>query len=217
VKLLSSLVVAVLLMVGRGRVGADPVRGQSVIYKNDSTHSYPAIVVGVVDSDEADLAVLADGTLWYALGNTYTAEGTPVLYIADVQRGSGNGQWLENDAFGSRISSQSNPSLSLNGVSVQMDATKDAELTMSVTVALPLSLVAGATGTVHLFCDASSTPTTEVVTLQRGNTGGLVTTDTATLQLHHRVRGGDYCKVTTTADVGSPTFSIVRQLRQVID
>ena len=205
------------LLVVASVVHADPFVGQSVVFKEDSTHSYLGVVVDVIDSDEVDLVLFGHDTLWYAQSVVYTTGGTPVLYLDDITRGSGNGQWLENPAAGSLITTTSTPSLTLNGSGVQFSTTRDAELSMSVSFSLPLSLAAGATGTVHLLCDSGSTPTTEVETLSRGNTGGLLTTDTSTLLLHYRVHAADYCRVTTTQDVGSPTFSIVRQRLQLID
>lgn len=85
-----------------------------------------------------------------------------------------------------------------------------------MTIGLPLSLLAGAAGTVHLLCDAASTPTTEVETVTRGNTGGLATTDTSTLAVRYRIPAAFYCRVTTTNDVGTPTFALARQVKQVL-
>lgn len=117
---------------------------------------------------------------------------------------------------GALVTSTSALSMSIGGAAVQMDSTHDTNLTLSVSISLPLSVLAGATGTVHLWCDSSSTPTSEVETVSRGNTGGLLTTDTATLSMVYRVPAAHYCKVTATQDVGSPTFGIARQIKQVL-
>ena len=209
---------ALVLLLSSTATAATPYIGESVIYTDDS-HSYVAIVSNIIDSDEVDLIVLADDTFWSPGSTTLTAEAAPVWYIGDVVRGSGDGQWLENPAMyvGSKITGDSAGSISLNGGGARLSTTRDVELTVSVQVALPLTVLAGAQGTVHLFCDANSTPTTEVVTLTRGNTGGILTTDTSTLLLRYRVATNDYCSVTTSADVGSPTFSIIRQRVQVVD
>jgi hypothetical protein len=114
------------------------------------------------------------------------------------------------------VTSSSTPSFSVGGSAIQLDSSHDVELTLSVSISLPLSVIAGATGTVHLFCDSSSTPSTEVETVTRGNTGGMLTTDTVTLPVIYRVPAGYYCKITGTQDVGSPTFGVVRQRAQIL-
>lgn len=220
--ILMGVVVAVLLFAA-GRSEADPVRGASVIYRTNSTHSYPALVVGVIDSDEADLMVLADDTLWYLGGVTYTAEGTPVLYVHDAFRGSGDGQWLENAAVysGSRVSGESTPTLALNGSAVLFDSSHDTIYTASVKITTTLSLSGGAAGHADLVCDVNTTPTTIVATVQSESTGtltiGLNLQASNTLGVQWRVPAGQRCKLTTGNDVGTPTYSLVRQRLQTLD
>ena len=201
---------------------ASPVVGQSVIYRYDSTHSYAAVVAYVEGDGSADLVILNGNAYSFGFGPSswYTY---PSTYLAGVTEGAGDNRWSANPNIGlgatgpgALVSSTGTPSFSLNGSAVQLDAAHDTELTVSVSISLPLSLVAGATGTVHLICDSSSTPTTEVETLQRANAGGLATTDTSTLALLYRVPAAHYCKITTTQDVGSPTFAIVRQVKQTL-
>lgn len=240
------LVTAVTVLALCGVASATPVDGQSVIYRYDSTHSYTATVAKANGDGSADLVIFNFGTYSFSFGPgsfaawpaTYLAgvvEGnTDNRWHANASIGLGE-QGPQGDTGstgatgttgatgaagatgpGALVTATSTPSFALGGSAIQLDSAHDTELTMSVSVSLPLSLLAGATGTVHLFCDSSSTPTTEVVTVLRGNTGGLVTTDTSTLLVKYRVPAAHYCKATATQDVGLPTFAIARQVKQVL-
>lgn len=230
-----TLLTLCLLLAASSTALAAPVLGQSVIYRYDSTHSYGAIVSRVYLDGTADLVILAKYPWSFGFGNSsmYT---WPSTYLEGVTEGTSDNRWAVNPDVsvegptgatgatgaagstgpGALVTATSTPSFALGGSAIQPDSTHDANLIFSLTISLPLSVLAGATGTVHLLCDSSSTPTTEVATLQRGNTGGLLTTDTATLALTYRVPAAHYCKLTTTQDVGSPTFAIVRQKQQTL-
>lgn len=212
-RLLNAVIAVVVLM--HGVAGAAPFVGQSVIYREDSTHTYVGQVTGVVDSDEVDVVVMANGTIWSPDGLTLTAEASPAWYISDVTRGSGDGQWLENPF--SRVVVQSTPSLTLNGSGVQLNTAADTEYTATVKIDLTTTLIAGMGGTVHLLCDANSTPTTEVAMLAFSHGLGVAQSASLTGTLGWRAVMGDYCRVTTTSDVGSPTFTLVRQRAQTLD
>lgn len=214
------ILMLVLVVVGWvGSVSAAPFVGQVVTYKEDSTHSYLATVTHVIDADEADLLLVGYGTLWYAQTVTYTTGGSPVVYLEDVTRGPGNDQWLEStDVYvGSRVTAQSSPSLTLNGGGTQFSTTEDTEYSVTVRIDLTTSLVAGMGGTVHLLCDGNATPTTEISTLQFAHGLGLAQTASFTGTLRWRTAIGEFCRVTTTNDTGTPTFTLVRQRLQILD
>lgn len=224
----------VILSLSASALASTPVVGQSVIYRKDSTHHYAAIVTGVWEDGTADLVMFNTYLLGYSFGFGWSSRyDWPATYLEGVTEGTTDNRWAINPNVdlqgatgatgstgatgpGALVTGSGTTSFALNGSSIQLDSTHDSELTMSTSISLPLSVLAGATGTIHLLCDSSPTPTTEVETLQRGNTGGLLTTDTATLALRFRVRAADYCKLTTTNDVGSPTFAIVRQSKQTL-
>jgi hypothetical protein len=238
------LVIAIICVMF-GAAMADGVVGQSVLYRYNSSHTYPAILTA--DNGDTTWHLVALDTDGYATGFPMGA-GSQAGYAtiavdsaAEDDTGTNDNRWRPNPSIGlgeqgptgatgatgstgatgatgpgALVSSSGTTSFSLNGSAIQLDATHDVELTMSISFSLPLSLVAGATGTVHLFCDSSSNPATEVETVSRGNAGGLLTTDTSTLPVVYRVKAADFCKVTSTQDVGSPTFSIVRQGKQVL-
>jgi hypothetical protein len=73
---------------------------------------------------------------------------------------------------------------------------------------------------VDLVCDATTTPTTIVETVQSESTGtltvGLNLQSSNTLVLHWRVPAAHRCKLTTTNDTGTPTYSIARQVLQTL-
>lgn len=222
---MKQIILGVLLLLGLALpAAADPVVGQSVLYRYDSTHVYAGLVTGVDSTTEADLMLFAGGTSSLWLG-TYTGEGTPSVYVFDVAIGSGNGQWLANPAMPvpspSRVSAQSTPTLTLNGSAVQFSTIKDTIYTVSVKISTVLSLTGGSAGHVDLVCDATTTPTVIVGTVSSESTGsltiGLNLVASNTLTMSWRVPVGHRCKLPTTNDTGTPTFTLVRQLLQILD
>lgn len=121
---------------------------------------------------------------------------------------------------GALVTSSSTPTLTIGGAAVQFDASHDTEYTASIKIVTTLSLSGGAAGHVDLVCDASSPPTTIVETVQSESTGtltiGLSLQSSNTLVLRWRVPAGHRCKLTSTNDTGTPTYSIVRQALQVL-
>ncbi len=216
---LIALFICALLCISGSIATADPHRGQSVIYKVDSTHSFGAIVTRVIDADTADIMVLSWGTLWTALDIIYTSEATPMVYLAAVDEGSGDGQWTANPLVysGSVVSATSSPALTLGGAGVQLDATHETIYTATVSIDLTTTLLAGEGGTVRLLCDSGATPTTEVGTLQFFHGPGLAQSASTTSSMQWRTAPGDYCRLTTTNDVSTPVFTLVRQRLQVLD
>lgn len=209
---------------------ADPALGQWVVYRADATHNYLGVVVGAPTPTSANVMLLAGDYFWTVQGTLYTATGTPTLQLLAAVRGPGVDQWLE--ATGpfvgltpgiskSLVSSEFVPSLSLNGAAVQLSATNDVNLTVSVKIDPSLSLVGGAAGHVDLLCDSSTTPTTAVQTIGGGQTGtvvvGVALNQTGTVPYYWRVRAGDRCRLVTVNDVGTPAYTLVRQRAQVID
>lgn len=122
---------------------------------------------------------------------------------------------------GALVTSTGTPSFAIGGAAIQLDATHDTQVSLSLSVAATLSLTGGAQATGHLFCDASSSPTFEVITQPGGNTGtltvGLSLTQTTGILLVYRVPAGHFCKVTVTNDSGSPTVTLIRQVRQTFN
>lgn len=123
---------------------------------------------------------------------------------------------------GAVVTSQTTPTLALNGSAVQFDATHDAEYSVAVDISGSVTLAGGYDGDVSLLCDTSTTPTTVVQgPFGNRNTGTLVIgislTVGGTVQIHHRVRAGDRCRLTTTTNSGSPVYAIRRQLLQILN
>lgn len=83
-----------------------------------------------------------------------------------------------------------------------------------------LSVTGGAAGHVDLVCDSSSSPTTIVETVSAELTGtlaiGLNLTASTTQVLRWRVPAAHYCKLSTTNDTGTPTYSVIRQVAQTL-
>lgn len=121
---------------------------------------------------------------------------------------------------GALVTGQSTPSLTLNGSAVQFDTTHDTEYTVTVKISTTLSLSGGAAGHVDLLCDSSSNPTTVVETISGESTGtltvGLNLVASNTMVLRWRVPAAHRCKLTTTNDTGTPTYTLVRQLLQTL-
>lgn len=121
---------------------------------------------------------------------------------------------------GALISGSSTPTMTLNGAAVQFSTSVDTEYTASVKITTTLSLSGGAAGHVDLLCDSSSTPSTIVQTIQSESTGtltiGLNLQSSNTLVMRVRVPVAHRCRLATTNDTGTPTYSIVRQVLQTM-
>lgn len=190
---------------------ADPLVGQIVAYKADSSHTYPAVVTGVEDPTTVSLVAFSKGTTWF----NSVAASVPSQVFASVAHGTTDNRWTEY--VWPVLATQFTPSFSLNGSAVQLSTTNDTELILTVQISLTLTLVAGMGGSVHLFCDSASNPTTEVQTAQLAHGLGIATTLSQTQVLRHRVLASHFCKVTTTNDTGTPSFAMPRQFGQTIN
>lgn len=122
--------------------------------------------------------------------------------------------------LGALVTSTSSPALTIGGSSAQFDATHDVEYTAVVKISVAMTLMTGAAGHVDLVCDASNPPTTIRDTASTELSGTLVIgatlTHSNTQSLVWRVAAGDRCKLTSTNDVGTPTYTLVRQFAQVL-
>jgi hypothetical protein len=228
-----------LLCVGgaAGVAAASPIRGEAVIYHYDGSHDYNAFITKVNSGTEVNLVAFSwVDTAW---GNTAPAS-IFVQGFLGVEQGSGTNRWEENTAVesmgptgptgatgstgatgpGSNVTGTSAVSRTLNGAAWQSSTTKDTELVFTVKIDNTLNLSGGAGGTVHLFCDSGSSPTTEVASVAAANTGtltiGLALTVSQTQVLRYRIPQSHFCKLTTTNEVGTPTFTLVRQLEQTL-
>lgn len=99
-------------------------------------------------------------------------------------------------------------------------ATQDVLLTYSVRIQTGLTLAAGAAGRVDLMCDNNTTPTTVVATVQQGSTGtltiGLNLQSSNTLVIHYRAMRNENCRMVTTNETGTATFTLVAQVEQPV-
>lgn len=212
--------VGLFLGICAGTVSADPYLGQSVVYRYNSSYEYNAVVTEIIDSTTVGLVAFGDGNTWFnSVSSTVPCQ--VFVYVAESAPGSLDNRWRNNDAVynysGGGVSAQGTTSFALNGSAIQLNVDHDTELVLSVKIDLTLTLIAGMGGTVHLFCDASATPTTEVETVQLSHGLGIATTLSQTQVMRWRVAKTQYCKVTTTNDTGSPTFTIARQFSQTIN
>lgn len=273
-KLLVSFLTVVALS---GSALASPVNGQSVIYRYDSTHSYPSIVAKANGDGTADLVIFNWGAYSFGFGAA-SWYAWPSTYLASVTEGSGDNRWSVNPNIGlgeqgiqgatgatgsagatgstgptgatgstgstgatgstgptgatgpqgdtgatgpgALVSSTSSPSLTIGGSAVQFDTTHDVEYTVVVKISVAITLTTGAAGHVDLLCDSSNPPTTARSTASTELTGMLVIgaalTHSNTQTLVWRVPAGDRCKLTSTNDVGTPTYTLVRQFAQTL-
>lgn len=121
---------------------------------------------------------------------------------------------------GSLVTGSSTPTLTIGGAAVQFDATHDTIYTVSVKITTSISLSGGAAGHVDLVCDAATAPTTIVETVQSESTGtltvGLALQTSNTLVMQWRAPAGHRCKIVSTNDTGTPTYSITRQALQTL-
>lgn len=121
---------------------------------------------------------------------------------------------------GSLVVSQSTPTLTIGGAAVQFSSVADTIYTVSIKIITTLSLSGGAAGHVDVLCDSNTTPSTVMATVQSESTGtltiGLNLQSSNTLVASVRVKAGDRCRLASTNDVGTPTYSIARQVLQVL-
>lgn len=231
------LILSILILLGlRTLAFATPFIGEPIIYHYDGSHDYNAVVTKVNSSTEVNLIAFSwVDTIW---GNSVAAS-TFVLGFVGVEHGSSNNRWEENPSAvgptgatgatgitgatgpGSVVTSTATSSRSLNGAAWQASTTKDTELTYTFKIENTVSLaVPGSGGTVHLFCDASSTPTTEVEAVSESFTGvltvGLTMIHSNMLVVRYRQPLSHFCKLTSTNDTGTPTFTFVRQVEQTL-
>jgi hypothetical protein len=260
---------ALSLLLISARAAADPVIGQPVLYRYDSTHIYPAVVAKDNGDGSWNLVVFSKGNTAFPFGpNSQADYGT--TWVLGVVEGTTDNRWAVNPNVGAQgptgatgaqgpqgvqgiqgptgsqgpagatgatgsqgatgatgatgpgalVSGTSTPSLALNGSAVQFSTTADTEYTASIKITTTLSLSGGAAGHVDLLCDSSSTPSTIVQTIQSESTGtltvGLNLQSSNTLVLRYRVPVAHRCRLTSTNDTGTPTYSIVRQVLQTM-
>lgn len=234
--LLSVLVVLVVLLLwgaARPAEASTPVVGQSVLYHAPTGGvTYVAIVAGVWGPGEADLIILNSywiGGLSFGFGLSSRYDW-PTTYLTDVSEGTTANRWESNPAIGlgqtgatgpgALVTSTSSPTLALGGAAVQFSNSHDVEYTVVVKIAVAITLTTGAAGHVDLVCDSSGTPTTIRDTASTELTGTLVVganlVHSSTQTLRWRVPVADSCKLTSTNDTGTPTYTLVRQFAQVL-
>lgn len=121
---------------------------------------------------------------------------------------------------GALISALSTPTLAINGAAVQFDTTHDVNYKATIKIGTTISLTTGVAGHVDLLCDANPNPTTIVDTVSNEQTGTLVVganlVQSMTASLNWRARPSDRCKLTSTNDTGTPTYTLVRQSLQTL-
>lgn len=206
-----------ILVGGVKQCHASPTDGQQVTYRYDSTHEYKGVITLSLNSTEANLVVFSNGSTWF---NSVSAS-VPAQLLTYVTEGASDNRWRDAtpaeapDSI-SVITGMSSGSMTLNGAAVQLSTTGDTFVSVTVKIDLTLTLLAGQSGTVHLFCDAAGTPTTEVDTAALAHGLGVATTASLTYTLKWWAPKNHFCKLTTTNDVGSPSFTLLRQAVQFI-
>lgn len=211
-----------------------PVVGQGVIFQYDSTHIYPAVITRVLHDNVVNLVALsAIYSVWYTGG--VDGAVVPSMTFATVDKATATDyRWDDNPNVpvegpagptgatgpGSNISGISTPTLTLNGSSVLFDSTHDTQYYLVVSVTGTISLSGGFDGIVTVLCDVNSTPTTPV------GAAGAIASGTAVIGLalitggyystSVRVAAGHRCRLTTTNNVGTPTYTIVNQKLQTL-
>lgn len=107
------------------------------------------------------------------------------------------------------------PTRTLNSAGFQPNINTACEVIYSVRIQCTLSLAGGQVGTVQLLSDSNSTPTTVICEAKNGNTGtltiGLNTLQDQIYVLTHIVPAGDYVRLVTTNNTGTPTFTLTQQ------
>lgn len=121
---------------------------------------------------------------------------------------------------GALVASVSSPTLTIGGSAVQFDATHDVQYTATVSIGSSITLTTGAAGHVDLLCDNTGTPAIIVDTVGSGVTGTVVVGVTLSVPttgtVRWRVPAGQRCRLTSTADAGVPTITLVRQFEQTL-
>lgn len=214
--------------------------GQNVTYHYNLTQDYNAIVTRVVSGTTVNLVAFANGDAWWQDGNygtTATVRYTSVDYGA---QGIAANTWSESaigvgatgatGATGAQgaqgttgpsalVTNTSSGSYTLNGSGIQCSSTKDCEIDVSVDVSGSVTVSGGYDGDVTLLCDTSATPTTVVEVLGNRNTGtvvvGLALTVGGTLLFHATQPAAQFCRFTTTNNVGTPTYTIRKQIVRI--
>jgi hypothetical protein len=199
-------------------------QGQPVIYRDTSTEYHPGFVAGNIVSAgaSADIVAFTNGDNWSG-GQTRDSWAIPQW---GCNQGSAVGEWLPvtvspfapqpalTDAF-----TPANNSRTL-GTVFQPSATRPTLVVFSVRVVSAITLTTGAAGRVELLSDSSATPTTVRARVAGGITGALVVgaslTDTAEGTLTWLVPAGDYVKLASTNETGTPTYSITAQYEIVL-
>lgn len=215
------LLLALLLLViaPATALASTPVLGQIVTYKYDGNHSYPAIVTStdLGDGSQALLVLDIDGnsTEWPFGPGSQGAFAT--IQVLGVIEGTGDNRWSVNTSLG-KVTATATPAFSLNGSAIQSDTTRDVELIFTVKISALQNNDGGQAGHIDLKCDSSATPTTIVETAQLANTGSVAValTISNTFVLRYRVPAGHYCKLVTGDDTGTPTYTLVRQVKQTL-
>lgn len=213
---------------------ADPVVGQGVIFRYDSTHIYPAIITKIVSGTNVNLVALsAINSVWYTGG----PDGSVVAAIPFgnvAMEEDTDYRWWPNEnvpvegpqgpqgatGASSNIASISTPSLTLNGGAVQFSSTNETIYTVSVSIGGTINLTTSFDGDISLLCDSNTTPSTVVGVVGNSSVGtvvvGLNETRTAKYTLSWRLQAGHRCRLTTTTNAGSPSYSIVSQRLQTL-
>lgn len=217
-----TLLIALALLLAPAAALAGGTVGQAVIYRHNSTHYYPGILAH--DNGDGSWSVICFDTDSYSVGFPFGTNSQQ--YYATIQidafqdeTDSTDNRWRINTAV-SRVTGTGTPSLALNGSAVQLDADHDTEYVLSVKITTAITISGGAAGHVDLVCDSSATPSAIVETVSGELTGtvvvGVSVTRSTTEVMRYRVPAGHYCKLTTTNDTGTPTYSIVRQVSQTM-
>lgn len=121
---------------------------------------------------------------------------------------------------GALVTSSFTSTLAIDGAAVQLDATHDVDLSVSVKTVGSTTITSGFDVTVTLQCDATATPTTFADVGGGAQTGtiviGLSLSQTAYSTLRTRVPAAWRCRLVRSATVGSPTTTIVGQVARVL-
>lgn len=213
-----------------------PVIGQTVLLKIQASplRVVPAIVSLVIDADTINCDGVLDTSDDWPVGPPVTH---PCWFYEAVVRGTGVNEWQESaisvagpagatgatgsagatgatgaSGAGSLVTSTGTRSVTA-GTAVRPSTTNDVLVTASWKIDTTLSLTGGAAGTVKMFSDAATTPTTEVARVASSSTGtltvGLNLATSNTIPISYRVKAGDRYLFTTTNDVGTPAFALV--------
>lgn len=189
----------------------------AVAYAADSNTPYAVkILQNNADGDGGDwLRFLEVSGSDNTMIGTRSSDRTLRTYTA------GAGISFAGDQISQLAPTQSTDTRSLNSC-FQVDATHDASVTYSVTIAAVLSVTTGQKGSVFLesFTDSGCTTGTLVHSQNsNSNTGtlalGLNNTNEVTNTLTGRIPAGRYVKMRTVNDVGSPTFTFQSGIKEV--